>query len=230
MTRPRHPLPASTLAAVLAIAVACPVAAQTYKIVGPDGRITFSDRRPTDPQLRATELGHGPPPTPLFAPATSTPDSTAAPTTAGGKHAKHAIAPASAVAAGAPFPPGLPDAVLGVIVHEDMVQSLWDTCTRNLPTSFERYDDAVRTWRQHNAPMTSKTDRILFSAFTPEQRTLVHSTAQSRLQTLLAPVATATFPQKIKWCDKWADDLKAGLFDLAGDAKVSEPITAFAVR
>jgi hypothetical protein len=242
---PRHFL-ASSIAAVLAAAVAGPVVAQTYRIVGPDGRVTFSDRRPTDPQMQTTELGHAPPPAPLFAPGAAAPESNgglaASSATAGGKRAKHAIAgpgpapatppPAAAptAAAGVPFPPGLPDAVLGVIGREDLVQTVWDVCTRNLPTSFARYDDAVRTWRQRNAPMISKTDRILFGAFTPEQRTLVHSTAQTRLQTVMAPVSTATFAQKITWCDKWADDLAAGTFDMAGDAKLSGPIMAFTVR
>ena len=44
-------LPAALLAALLGVAAAAArPSAQTYRIVGPDGKVTFSDRKPTDPQ------------------------------------------------------------------------------------------------------------------------------------------------------------------------------------
>lgn len=50
-----HPL-ATAAAAVFLAAGACSdaVAQQIYKIVGPDGRITFSDKPPVDPGVKAT--------------------------------------------------------------------------------------------------------------------------------------------------------------------------------
>lgn len=57
MTRKRIPL----VWACLALALAAPLAGaqQVYRIVGPDGRITFSDTPPTDPNARASIQGTG---------------------------------------------------------------------------------------------------------------------------------------------------------------------------
>jgi Kef-type K+ transport system membrane component KefB len=239
MTRPPRSLLSPTLAALLAASIAHSVQAQTYRIVAPDGKVTFSDRRPTDPSLQTSEVGHAPPPASLFAPGAvplDAPAGASAPATASGKHAKHALAnsgtapagnpPTPAAATGVPFPPGLPEAVLIVIGKEDIVQTVWDVCTRTLPTSFARYDDAVRTWRRRNETMILKADHILFSAFTVDQRALVHSTAQERLRATMAQIWAGTPAQKIKWCDKSADDLAAGGLDLIGDQKVSGPSRA----
>ena len=188
--RPTTPIAGALVAALLLAAP--PVAAQTYRIVGPDGRVTFSDRKPTDAAVKASVLGK----------------------------------PAPATAA-TNLPPGLWDASLGVLGRESLVQSVWDTCTRLIPRSYDRYDDALRAWRKHNAAVVAKTDRILFSAFTSEQRDQIHAAALARLEAQMAPVAKADQAAKLQWCEQWAKDLNAGAPELATDTALAGPIMAY---
>jgi len=146
----------------------------TYRIIGADGKVTYSDRKPTDPQVRTRELGHTTT-APLLAPATgpfdlrpsSTPG-TARPVAGEGQ------TPAVDVG-GKPFPPGLPDAVLDVLVHQFFVQSLVETCGRQNPTVLERYQGGVRNWRDRNADILARSNRVSFARFTGE-RSVAHRT------------------------------------------------------
>jgi glutaredoxin len=53
MTEPRRPLPVFPSAAVLLLALGAAAPAWAlYKVVGPDGKVTYTDRPPTDTQAR----------------------------------------------------------------------------------------------------------------------------------------------------------------------------------
>jgi hypothetical protein len=189
-----------------------------YRIVAPDGKVTYSDRKPTDEKLQARQLGHAAPTAPLFTPGTSLfepPRPTAVASD---------LAP-PLTAAGKPFPPGLPDAVLSVLGHQFYVQTLVETCRRAGPASTERYQLVVRNWRERNADILGRSNRITFSLFTGEQRDLLRATARSRLERLLAP-PDASDAERTRWCDHAADDLLYRRLELTGDAHLA-PIVNF---
>jgi len=191
----------------------------TYRIIGPDGKVTYSDRKPTDPQVRTRELGHTMT-APLLAPATgpfdlrpsSTPV-TARPVVGEGQ------TPAVDVG-GKPFPPGLPDAVLDVLVHQFFVQSLVETCGRQNPTVLERYQGGVRNWRDRNADILARSNRISFGRFTGEQRDTLRATARQRLASVMPPPG-ASDAERATWCDVMSTDLVTHKFELVGDMRVA---------
>lgn len=209
----------SLLAALLGAHAAEPVGpSPTYRIVGPDGKITYSDRKPTDPQLRARPLGQTVR-APLLAPASAPfdlrPVTTAPPVarTLGGD------APPLDVG-GKPLPPGLPEAVLDVIVHQFFVQSLVETCQRVRPEFAERYRIGVLNWRDRNADILGRSNRIAFKRFTGEQREILRSTGRARLEPLL-PSPDATPAEQMQWCDRMSTDLALRQFELVGDMRVA---------
>ena len=102
---------------------------------------------------------------------------------------------------GKPFPPGLPDAVLDVLVHQFFVQTMVETCDRVQPAYADRYHGGVRNWRDRNSDILAKSNRILFSRFTGEQRDLLRATGRARFAQLLPP-PDATQQDKIAWCDR----------------------------
>ena len=226
----RQLLPAVLLAA---LSGACAVAqaqepagrGPTYRIVGPDGKVTFSDRKPTDPQLKTRELGQTVT-APLLAPSTQPFDlhpATSFPPAAR-PSANDGLTPAVDVS-GKPFPPGLPDAILDVVVHQFFVQTLTETCSRLRPSSTERYQAGVLNWRLRNAEILDKSNRISFARFTGEQRDTLRATGRARLAQLV-PSHDLPEADRLAWCDRMSTDLARRQFELVGDLRVA-PILYF---
>ena len=190
----------------------------TYRIVGPDGKVTFSDRIPTDPQLRTRELGQTVT-APLLAPSSAPFDLRPAASVPPAARPVGGDAPAADVS-GKPFPPGLPEAALDVLVHQFFVQSLVETCGRLQPGSIERYQGAVRNWRDRNAEILAKSNRVTFTRFTGEQRDFLRATARLRLAPLM-PAPDAAAADKALWCDRMSTDLARRQFELVGDMRVA---------
>jgi hypothetical protein len=219
MKRLQRLLPAALIAALLGAHAAEPVGpSTTYRIIGPDGKITYSDRKPTDPQLHARALGRTVT-APLVAPSNAPFD----------LHPATALPPARPLlpgdappldASGKPFPPGLPEALLDVFVHQFFVQTLVETCSQLRPTFAERYRGGVLNWRDRNADILAKSNRISFARFTGEQRDLLRATGRARLASLLPP-ADATPEDKALWCDRMSTDLALRQFELVGDLRVA---------
>jgi hypothetical protein len=203
------------------------VAGPTYRIIGPDGKVTFSDRKPTDPQLKTRELGQKVN-APLLAPAREPfdlhPLATLPPGSRSAYGAGDGLVPAADIS-GKPFPPGLPDAILDVVVHQFFVQTLVETCSRLRPAFMERYQGGVRNWRDRNADILARSNRITFTRFTGEQRDTLRATGRARLAPLL-PAADATDADKMSWCDRMSTDLARHQMELVGDARIS-PIVDF---
>jgi hypothetical protein len=204
-----------------------PAGAQTttYRSVGPDGRIIFSDRKPTDPQLRTREVGktaYAPLLTPTsepfdLHPTTSVPHAPRPAATDG-------LAP-PADASGRPFPPGLPDAILDVLVHQFFAQSLVETCSRVRPDSLERYQASVYNWRQRNIAILDKSNHVSFTRFTADQRDTLRTTGRARLAVLM-PADNANDADRQAWCDRMSTDLARRQFELVSDARVA-PLMAY---
>jgi len=227
MKRPPRLLPAATLAALLGAGAVVPVAAQTYRIVGPDGKITYSDRKPTDPQMKTRQLGQTVT-APLLTPGNEPFD--LHPQPAGSRLARPAPSAGDGLAppvdvTGKPFAPGLPDAVFDVIVHQFFVQSLVETCSRLQPAATERYQGAVRNWRDRNADLLAMSNRIAFTRFTAEQRDILRATGRTRLQQLLPP-ADASEADRIQWCARMSTDLARHQMELVGDARLAPIVDA----
>ncbi len=217
-------LPILSLAALLGAGAVVPVAAQTYRIVGPDGKVTYSDRKPTDPQLKTRELGklvvapllpQGNEPFDLR-PATTLPPPRPANT--------EGLAPTVDIS-GRPFPAGLPDAILDVVIHQFFVQTLVENCSRIRPAFADRYQAGVRNWRDRNAEILSRSNLITFTRFTAEQRDTLRATGRMRLAQLMPP-PNAAAADKDQWCDRMNTDLARRQFELVGDLRVT-PIVAF---
>ena len=216
-------LPVALFAALLGARAATPGPASdgpTYRIIGPDGKVTFSDRKPTDPQLKTRELGQIVT-APLLAPSTQVFDlhPATSPPPSSRPSANDGLAPAVDVS-GRPFPPGLPDAILDVVVHQFFVQTLMETCSRLRPAFTDRYQGGVRNWRDRNAEILEKSNRITFTRFTGEQRDTLRATGRARLAQLI-PSRDLPEADRMAWCDRMSTDLARRQFELVGDMRVA---------
>ena len=219
MKRLQSLVSATCIAALLTVCAAAPAFAQTYRSVGPDGKITFSDRKPTDPTQQTRQLGQKLI-APLLAPSPEPFDLRPASKAPVLRSAVGEGQVAAVDIGGHPFPPGLPEAILDVLVHQFFVQSLVETCSRARPAFAERYQGAVRNWRDRNGEILAKSNHVNFTRFTGEQRDLLRATARQRVAPLM-PQPGSLEAERNEWCDHMSTDLARRQFELVDDMRVA---------
>ena len=202
-----------------------------YKIVGPDGKITYSDRPPTDSGQRASVVNRTaasgaivmPPPITAITPWNSL-----------SGDARRGIVPALPLGETSASPSVvtylLADALSTVFARAELVETMRDICVRNAPSAFSAYDEAARRWKERNAPVVAQADRVLQGAFDGPQRAKLQATAHTRLAGILAPLASSSQAGKTLWCDASADALAKGSLDMQGANSVAGPVMNFVLR
>jgi len=213
------------LALVLA-SLAPAAAAEVYKIVGPDGQVTYSDRPPVAaPGASATVVGPRPKEAPVpnpEGPRLQNPPST--------PPRARAAAPASSATEARPRPPlpaPLVQALQDVLAREGLVQAMFDTCTRTQPELYDRLSDHVRIWRHHNLQLVTQADRVAGIGLTPAGRKEVQAVAQARVDAQMQPLLRGPRGPLAQWCEVGVHQLVDGTLDLEGDSAVTEPIAAW---
>jgi len=216
------------LAIAVAIALAMPgdARAQLYRQVGPDGKVTFTDKPPA---------GVTPVPRPAAAaPAAPAPAASRAPAPA------TAAAPASVPARRWPPPPGdlranppLPTAsqlvaqaqkgvqeadlegsVSAQLGYEAMILKFRETCGRTSSPDTVRYSEALQGWRQRNSAVMKNVTEVLSSRYTPQKQAELRTMAQARTRAQLKPLAKADEERRVRWCNDTATSLASGGMDL----------------
>lgn len=211
--------------------------AQTiYRVVGPDGKVTYTDRPPSAEALQrpsssaATAPAKSPLPAPVPGPTTPPPSASASVAAkkaearkAAEPAADTAAAPKSSPAAPPPFDPALERAVVGALGYEGLVKKTEDLCIRTLPTSMKRYGDAAQGWHQRNAPWLGKA-RMAMAAMGPGVQQAVQAKVDAYNTAQLKPVNDAAMAQRIKWCDQSAHEISSGIVDLGNKPAISGPL------
>jgi hypothetical protein len=227
-------LPLIVLAAALSTAAGSALAqaaSQVYRSVGPDGRITFSDRAPKDAGVHTSivvrQAASGavvlPPPVTAITPWNSlTVD------------ARRGIVPAVPLGETAASPSvvtvALVDALSAVLARVELVQTMRLVCVRNMPAAAATYDDAARHWQERNAAVVAKTDRVMAAAFDGPPRNKILANSHTRLLGILTALASSSTEAKLQWCDQSAEAISHGALDLQGAASVAAPVMNFTPR
>lgn len=198
-----------------------------YKVVGPDGRVVFSDKPPADAgaDVRVIEGGFE-----RKQPAVAVPAAVAASPEASRTMAKQAGAaqpkpqsqPAQAV-----IDPALAGAVFGVMGFEDLVLQTERICTQTLPSSFKRYSGATQVWRQRNTSVLARYQQALTKTITPAQRKQFEAEVKARNEKSLAPVVKAPVASRISWCDKSGVLIGKGDMDVHNKPALAGPLLSY---
>lgn len=176
-------------------------AQRVYKSVGPDGKVTFTDRPPAGQEPAAAQ-GAAAPAAPAAPSAPSAPGAVAAP----------AAAPAAAQ-----LEPALEKAILVLAGFESIVNEYADLCVKTLPTSFKKYQGAADDWRQRHVTLLARQNAVMRDHLSPAQRASMRSAVQFKTRGMMAPVHAANTAQRIKWCDDNTLEVSGGKVDLAGN-------------
>lgn len=210
----------------LLLLLACPLAqaGTVYKVVGPDGRVTFTDRPPT--AASAPTPPPEPPPTVRLGPDRPPPLADLDERRAGAKRAQAATrAETSATAAGA-VSPALERAVIGVLGMADLVQQTETLCQQTLPTSFARYAEAGEGWRQRNGAVVARARQVLGTGFDAVTSERIRQALVDRNAGNLGAVKAADRGRRISWCDKSMDEVKSGVMDVHDKPALAPPLMA----
>jgi hypothetical protein len=209
--------------------IACTAAlapAQTiYRVVGPDGKVTFTDRPPGNAEAAQQQQTAKPAPASETRPmpaASATEPATAK--KANAAKATPADRPAAAPAEPKPVDEALLRALVAVLFQETLVRKSEELCISTLPTSMKRYGDAADGWRQRNAVWLDKAQKQMLT-LGPEFQRVVKTRVDDDISKLLKPVNDASMHQRIKWCDQTAQDLPKGTLNLGGKSMVTGPLS-----
>lgn len=199
---------------------------EIYKIVGPDGKISFSDRPPADAAV-TEKVDVIRTPTEVIAPAPAPPSSST------NRSAKQAMQPSNAAAAPSTgidnrsaLDTATEKAIVGVLGYNDLIKQTESLCIDALPTSMRRYSQAAQSWQSRNAKFVSQAQNALASV-DAAQRGQINATIRSYNANSLAVVLKAPTASKIKWCDTSLDSIQAGSMDVNGKPNFTAPLSRF---
>lgn len=198
-----------------------------HKIVGPDGRVTYSDVPPVNAPAAPVSPARDPRPAPSQGPASSSlpspPGAPPAPTGAKRASAADPVAPPPAAPAAANRE--LVTAVVAALGYEDLVNRAEDLCVKALPTSMARYSAATQGWHTRNVAWVSKARQVLTSSFDAPTQNLVRGRIDAYNASQLQQVQAADQHARIKWCDRSMDEIQGGVMDLGGKPVISGPLS-----
>lgn len=219
-------LPSMTLAAMLALAASLPLAhAQgVYRIVGQDGRVTYSDQPPPGGAQNGRIDVLRPPATTVHSGAGRAGQSAveASPPPAVARPAAHsrAAAPDDSIEA----------AVIGVLGLEDAVRRTETICVSTQPASARRYSAAVDDWARRNARPVLVARQTLSRA--PDARTrdrIEEGVRQANVQRFEA-LGDATDGDRVAWCDRSVAEIAAGRMDVHDKPRLVGPLANLPIR
>lgn len=208
---------------VIAAALVCCAASaqQMYKTVGPDGKITFSDRPQNGEKLKVSVMKgsvlravEGPvPPQPKIA----------APSKSGA-----ADGPGSGISAAGIPSPELQHAVLVVSLMSEVAVKFEPVCTKALPQS-KRFVTAGNGWTLRNGSFIEKQRRAM-ADMAPARRTALQNEVAAKIQEAMSEVLAQSHAGQIKWCDKATIDMSGGGNDVVNNPEVALPLITYKPR
>lgn len=206
-----------TIVALLAATVCCAAPAQQmYKTVGPDGKVTFSDRPQNGDKLKVSVMKgavlhpvEGPPPAqPKIAP----------PKTAGGAGAGTGIS-----AAGVPSPE-LQHALLVVSLMSEVAAKFEPVCSKAAQN--KKFVTAANGWTMRNSSFIEKQRRAM-AEMAPARRTALQAEVASKIHEAMTEVLAQNPAGQVRWCDKATLDMSGGGNDVVNNADVAMPLVTY---
>lgn len=191
-------------------------AQQLYKQVGPDGKVTFTDRQPSGngkvSVMRSNVLRPLEPDAPPASKITVNPKSGDGP----------AFAPNGSRAE-------LEEAVSAVMLLSEVARKFDPICSPT-PQAAKEYSVAVNAWRMRNSNFLQLHTRILMQVIDPTRRAQMQGKIGGRVDEALAEVTRLNPAWRAKWCDKSILDMTSGSNDIANNAAVAVPLITYKFR
>lgn len=197
--------------------VPCALAQQMYKVIGPDGKVTFSDRPPVQPTgkvsvMRSSTLR------PYVAPPTAAELAAAA--------APRKAAPVerpAAVPLAVALTPEVEEAMLAVMGQVEYTRRFYGFCSKP-------FSVAARAWKQRNAAPITHQNRLLMEVVSPGKRDELLGKVSAMLADESGKMATRTPKERQAWCADAVAELDSGKSDIVQPAMMAMPIVPYRAK
>lgn len=188
----------SGLAGALLLVLAAAAHSQIYRSVGPDGKVTFTDKPPTAETAQARAQAAQPPAAPA---ASAAPAALAAPPVVG----------APSRGAGVPQPAaGMERSVRDVIGEYELVQAFRSTCGFAFPDEQKRYGTAADQWADRNKAFAQRALDVAGTLLGEDGRMQLRSVVVREAHNNADRAARVPTPAARTWCEDRLRDLAPG--------------------
>jgi hypothetical protein len=212
------------LSVVATLAMPCAIGQQMYKVVGADGKITFSDRPALQKEGKVSVM-HSYTLRPYVTPQTAAEISAAA-------AAKRAVAAKSAtlVPGAAEEAPVLTqeveDAVVTVMGQVEFSRRFYNSCNSNLAGA-KAFSSAARAWKERNAAPIAHQNRLIMEVVSPSKRDELQGKVAGMLDEEGRKVASRNPKERQAWCAGVVAELNSGKADIVQPAMMAVPIITY---
>ena len=206
-------LPVLCLAAGLGMAQS-----QLYKIVGPDGKVTFSDKPPAEASAKISVMKSN-----VLRPIEGT-TLPSFPSPASLASTKSAAAASSASAPPYSSSTELDQALLVVMGMVEITRKVEPMCSTAAPISAKRLNLGIRNWSQRNATFIEQQRRILMEVVTPAKRAGLQARLASKTEQAVVELNSLSPEGRSKWCERLIANLSSDENDIANVPAVSVPL------
>jgi hypothetical protein len=217
----------SAVVIMLLSTVAAPgaLAQQMFKVIGPDGKVTFSDRPALNSPGKISVM-HSYTLRPYVA--QRTPAELAA-----AEAARKATAAIPLVAGAEPVAPVLTpeveDAVVTVMGQVEFARRFYSFCNGNL-ASAKAFNAATLAWKQRNAGPIGHQNRLLMQVVSPSKRDELQGKVAAMLAEEGAKVAARNPKERQAWCAGAIAELNSGKADIVQPAMMAVPIVNYRAK
>ena len=207
------------------VAASGALAQQMYKVIGPDGKVTFSDRPVLNTPGKVSVM-HSYTLRPYVT--QRTPAELAA-----AEAAKKAAAAIPLVAGAAPVAPVLTpeveDALVTVMGQVEFARRFYNFCNGSVAGA-KAFNEATHAWKQRNAGPIGQQNRLLMEVVSPNKRDELLGKVAVMLAGESANVAALSPKERQAWCAGAVAELNSGKAEIVQPAMMAVPIVAYRAK
>ena len=207
------------------VAASGALAQQMYKVIGPDGKVTFSDR-PALSTAGKVSVMHSYTLRPYVT--KRTPAELAA-----AEAARKAAAAAPLAAGDAPVAPVLTpeveDAVITVMGQVEFTRRFYNFCDGSAAGA-KAFNGAAHAWKQRNAAPIEQQKRLLMEVVSPIKRDELQDKVAAMLAGEKVKVAELNPKGRQDWCAGVIAELNSGKADIVQPAMMAVPIVGYRAK
>jgi hypothetical protein len=196
------------------------LAQQMYKTVGPDGKVTFTDRPATEQQSKVSVM-HSYTLRPVVPPAPKV-DPALAPKPPARRRNESDAPPAV-------ITPDVEEAMVTVMGLTEFGRRFEGFCSASSADN-KAFMGASNAWKQRNAAAIEQQKRLLTTVVSPAKRAQLIDREQQLLGDEIGKASARSMEARKEWCDGVVAELNSGRSDIDKPAMMAVPLTPYRAR
>jgi hypothetical protein len=217
-------MPMNRILFVVVAALAAPgaMAQQMFKVVGPDGKVTFSDRPALHTPGKVSVMQSY-----TLRPYVSQRSAAEAAAAAAVKKAAAEVPAAAGMPVAAPaITPEVEDAIVTVMGQVEFARRFYNFCN-STPAGAKAFNTATNAWKQRNAAAIAHQNRLVMESVSPAKRDELQGKVAALLTEEGAKVAARNPKERQAWCAGAIAELESGKADILQPAMMALPIVPY---